>query len=128
MILLQARIPVALEYRPEVLRSLRRIVGETRARPGCLSCRLCTDVEERTLLLLMEEWADMQSLRDHVRSDGFKVVLSVLDCASGQPEVRFDTIASSMGMELITACRQGRKAMDRRYGPTAGPPNGGTEL
>jgi quinol monooxygenase YgiN len=106
MILLQVRIPIALACRSEVLGSLRQIMGETRAWPGCLNCHLCMDVEEGTLLVLMEEWADMQSLRDHVRSDSFRVVLSALDYASKPPEVRFDTIASSRGMEFILACRQ----------------------
>lgn len=128
MILLQARIPVTLAGRSEVLRSLRQIVGETRAWPGCRSCHLCTDIEERTLLVLMEEWADMQSLREHIRSDSFRVVLSALDCASDQPEVRFDTIASSMGMELIAVCRQAKRAVDRRHGPTAGAADGGDGL
>ena len=111
MVVLQTTIPVPLESRSEVLRSLRRILGETRAWPGCISCHLCADMDgESTSLVLIERWADLQSLSEHIRSANFRVVLSALDCAREQPEIRCDVIARTMGMSYIRACRQGGSA------------------
>ena len=64
------------------------------------------DIDDDNLLVLIEEWADMQSLRTHVGADIFKVVLAALDCASEEPEVRFDTVSDTRGMSFIDACRR----------------------
>ena len=55
-----------------------------------------------------EEWTDVQSLRAHLRADNFRIVLAALESASNQPDVRFDIIGESRGMEFI--------ALNRRQG------------
>lgn len=109
MMLFQARIKVPHNRVAEVLRSLRSIIDETRARPGCISCHLCIGAEtenDSPVLTLIQGWSDLQSLKDHVRSDNFRVVLSALDYASEPPEVRFDSVSDTRGMGFILACRQ----------------------
>lgn len=105
MIAFRARISLNPAQRPQVVCSLRRILAQTRVLPGCVCCQLCTDVEDANKLVLIEEWADVQSLRTHLRADSFRVVLSALDYAIDPPEVRIDTVAESRGMDFITLCR-----------------------
>lgn len=106
MIIFRVRLPLRAGCRPLVVRALRRTLGETRALAGCVSCQLCADVEDANRLVLLEVWSDIHSLRARLRQDDMRVVLSTLDYASAQPEVRFDTIARTQGMEFIAACRQ----------------------
>ncbi len=108
MVLFQARIPVALERHSEVLNSLRSIISGIRARPGCTSCHLYADIEDAAFVVLLEEWTDLHSFRQHVRSASFKVVLSALDCASDIPEVRCVTLAHNTGLAFLRRCWQGQ--------------------
>lgn len=110
MIVFRARISLSPGYRAQVVCSLRRILSQTRVLPGCVSCQLYADVEDDNRLLLIEEWADVQSLRAHLRSDDFRVVLSALEYAANSPEVRFDTVADSKSMDFIALCRGREKA------------------
>jgi quinol monooxygenase YgiN len=105
MVVFQARICLSPAHRLRVVQSLSRILGPTRASPGCVSSQLCADVEDENALAIIEEWSDLHSLRMHLDSDFFRVVLSALDFSSSRPEVRFDTIADSKGIAFITACR-----------------------
>jgi hypothetical protein len=77
-----------------------------------VSSQLCADVEDDHALAIIEEWADLHSLRMHLDSDSFRVVLSALDFSSSPPEVRFDTIDDSRGIAFITACRARGDAPD----------------
>lgn len=106
MVVFRAQISLNPACRSQVIRSLRRILSQTRVLPGCVSCQLYADIEDDNRLVLIEEWADVQSLRAHVRADSFRVVLSALEYAVEPPEVRFDTLANTTGMEFITTCRE----------------------
>ena len=110
LIVFRARIVLNPSGRAQVLRSLRRILGETRVLEGCLSCQLYSDAEDENQLLLVEQWTNLNRLRTHLRSDSFLVVLSALDYAIEPPEVSFDTITKTDGMDLVKVCREGHDA------------------
>ncbi len=105
MVRFQAKIRVDPAHRTQVVRSLSRVLGPTRTLPGCVSCLLCSEFADENVLLLTEEWDDLDKLRAYVQADSFRVVLSALDYASQPPEVRFDTVTRTGGMEFIAACR-----------------------
>jgi quinol monooxygenase YgiN len=107
MISFTARFRVSVERRPQVVASLCGTLGPTRAMPGCVRCQLCLDVRDENALMYVEEWEDLRSLKAHVRSDRYRVVLSALDHACDAPELRFDTISECRGMEFIASCRKG---------------------
>jgi quinol monooxygenase YgiN len=107
MILFQARIRLAAADRTRVLRSLSRILGPTRAMPGCVGCRLYWDNEDENTLLFIEEWTDEASLVMHLRDDGAKVLLSTLDYACEAPALRIDMLTGTRGVEFIGECRLG---------------------
>jgi hypothetical protein len=50
-------------------------------------------------------WRSEEELERHLRSDEYHKVLLVLEMASKQPEIRFDTISSSTGIEAIEKAR-----------------------
>jgi len=46
-----------------------------------------------------------EDLNLHLRSDEYRNLLLILEVALNQPEIRFDTISSSMGIEAIEKAR-----------------------
>ena len=55
--------------------------------------------------MLEEVWRAQEDLDLHMRSDEYRNLLLVLEMARKHPEIRFDTISSSTGIETIEKAR-----------------------
>lgn len=55
--------------------------------------------------MLKEVWKSEEELNLHLRSDEYRNVLLILEMALEQPEIRFDTILSSTGIETVEKAR-----------------------
>jgi hypothetical protein len=55
--------------------------------------------------MLEEVWRSEEDLVLHLRSDEYRSLLLVLEMALKQPEIRFDTISISTGIETIEKAR-----------------------
>ena len=53
----------------------------------------------------MEEWRTENDLKRHLRSPQYRKILIALDMADAEPEVRFDTVVETAGMQLIAEAR-----------------------
>ena len=93
----------------EVLKILRLLVGPTQVHPGCLVCRVYQQeqTQKKLRVCLLEKWETQEDLERHIRSEDFRKVLAVMDMASKPPEIEFDTVSESGGMEIIQALRGG---------------------
>lgn len=89
----------------EALGILGSVIELIRLEEGGISCRLYQDLHEEGVLMLEQIWEDQSSLERHLRSDRFRTVLLVADMATEYPEVRFDVIESTSGMETIQRVR-----------------------
>jgi quinol monooxygenase YgiN len=118
VVLFRARISLSPATRTQVVQSLRRILGQTRALPGCINCQLCVDFEDENHIIWSEEWPDVQTLRSRLRADSFAVILSALESACEEPEVRFDTVSNSRGMAFIAECRGCEETEPRSTSPS----------
>jgi quinol monooxygenase YgiN len=110
------------ERQQEILGVLRMLMAPLRADPACTGCRLYRSVEDDRVLAFEEEWRSKKDLERHMRSDDYRIVLSVLDCSTEPPEVNLQTIGDSRGMELMASFR-GSGRQDR--GSPAGGSNSG---
>ena len=72
-----------------------------RVERGCLSYCLYEDVENRNAFVLLEEWATQEDLECHIHTDNHLRLLTLMDLLSEQPELRFNTVSHTAGMELI---------------------------
>jgi quinol monooxygenase YgiN len=84
---------------------LRSLLERTRVVPGSLGCHLYQDLEEPGVLLFEERWQTRESLEKHLRSDRYRQVLLVMEAAVEPPEVRFDLIKDSTGLETVEQAR-----------------------
>ena len=105
MIKATIRMKIPPQKSGEVLKILRSMVEQWRDEPGCLSCNIYGDLQEKDVLMLEEVWRSEEDLVLHLRSNKYRNLLLVLEMARKQPEIRFDTISSSTGIETIEKAR-----------------------
>jgi quinol monooxygenase YgiN len=101
MILVTLRMTVRSERRSDLLEAMRGLLEPARVERGCLSYRLYEDVEDGNTFILVEEWETQHDLESHIRTKNQRRLLTLMDLLSEQPELRFNTVSHTMGMELI---------------------------
>jgi quinol monooxygenase YgiN len=105
MILATVKMTTPPQKIGEVLKILRSVAEECRDHPGCLGCHIYEDLEEKGVLILEEVWTAQEFLDRHFRSKEYLNLLLTLEMSVKKPEVRFDTISDSKGMEVIEQAR-----------------------
>ena len=101
MILATLRMIVRPERRSDLLETIRGMLEPARVERGCLSYRFYQDVEDRNAFVLLEEWATQEELERHITRDNERRLLALMDLLSEQPELRFNTVSQTAGMDLI---------------------------
>ena len=105
MILSTIRMTIPPQKRGEALKILRSMAEQCRDDLGCLSCHIYEDLQEKNVLMLEEVWRTDEDLDLHIRSDEYLNLLLVLEMAIKRPEIRFNRIANSTGIETIEKAR-----------------------
>ena len=105
MILATVRMMIPRRSHDGVLKILNILAGQNRIRLGCLSSRIYKDVEEDTAIVYEELWKNKEDLENYLRSDGYNRLLLVMEMALQSPEVNFNTISKSSGIEMIEKAR-----------------------
>jgi quinol monooxygenase YgiN len=99
------KITVPPEKLKEVLQTFRAILGPIRREQGCISCNCYVDAEADNNIFFKEEWKTSEDLDTHLRSVHFGVLIGAMKLLIKEPDIRFDTIASTAGAEAIKAAR-----------------------
>jgi quinol monooxygenase YgiN len=105
MILATIRMAIPPQKRSEALKILRSVAELCRDDPGCLSCNIYRDLHDNKVLVLEEFWELEKDLDLHLRSEEYRNLLLVLEMALKRPEIRFDTISGTTGIETIEKAR-----------------------
>ncbi|MDD1751356.1 MAG: antibiotic biosynthesis monooxygenase [Methanothrix sp.] len=101
MIQATLKMIVRPERRDDLLDTMKGMLEPTRVERGCLSYRLYEDIENRNAFILLEEWATQEDLERHISKDNQRQLLTLLDLLSEQPELRYNTVSHTAGMDLI---------------------------
>ncbi len=101
MIFVTLKMIVQPEKRRDLIETMRGMLEPARVERGCLSYRLYEDVENRNAFVLLEEWATQEDLERHISKDNQRWLLALIDLLSEQPELRFNTVSHTAGMDLI---------------------------
>ncbi len=99
------RMDMATDKLDEALQILHSIVEQTRAEAGCVSCSVYQDTEIENQIVFAQEWRSEEDLQRHLRSEEYQKVLLVMEMACTPPEIRFDTINKTIGIEYIEKAR-----------------------
>jgi quinol monooxygenase YgiN len=101
------RMDISPAKATEALEILCSMAERTRVKSGCISSRIYRDVQaEHAHAIMIEElWRSQEELEQHLRSSDYHRVLLVVEMAKEPPEIRFNAISHSSGVETIEKAR-----------------------
>ena len=113
MVLATIRMTFSSKKVGEALRILRSMAEQSQVQPGCLNSQVYRSGQEDNVLMFEQQWSTEADLEHYLRSDDYQKVLLLLEMATKEPEIRFDTIMSSTGIETIEKAREGNGRWER---------------
>lgn len=105
MIDASVRITVPPQRRKELLQTFKLILDPIRREPGCVCCNCYVDIEDENGFVFKTEWQSREALDAHMQSALFAVLRGAMGMLDEDPEVRICTVASTVGVKMVTAGR-----------------------
>lgn len=96
---------VPSEKRKDFLDSARLLIEPTQIQPGCTSCTLYQNLSDPDAIFLVEEWESREELDRHIKSEQFRIILSLMEFSSDYPEFKINTISETEGLEAVQKVR-----------------------
>lgn len=101
------RLTVTLKNPGRPVRDLvdgfRFLMLSTRLEPGCMRCSVWTEPDSS--VHYVEEWSTEADIRRRVQSEPFTSVLALIESVREPPQVRFDFVASTRGLDYVEEVR-----------------------
>ena len=113
MIVGTLRILPAPDRRADILEVFRAVQGPVLAQPGCVACHIYEEQGPEPAVVLVERWESQEALEAHLRSETYRRVLGAIELSGGPPEVRFEHVSATDGMELIERSRKPKTTASR---------------
>ena len=105
MVIGTLRILLSPDRRAEVIQILQSIQGPVLALPDCAGCHIYEEEDPEPAVVLVERWESEAALEEHIRSEAYRRILGAIELSGSPPEVHFDFVSASKGMELIERLR-----------------------
>jgi quinol monooxygenase YgiN len=99
------RVLAPPDRRVEVLEIFRSVRGPVMTQPGCAAFHIYEEEGPDPAVVLVERWDTEPALEAHLRSESYRLILGALELSASPPEVCFDHVSSSEGMELVERIR-----------------------
>jgi len=106
MIVSTLRLLLSEADRARVITSLTPLIAWTRLQPGCRVCHLLGDLDDPREIIVREEWDTQEDLDRHLRSEDYRRILAAIELSQEAPEIRFDTVVTMGGFEVVEAARK----------------------
>ena len=107
------RMLIALDKQSEAIEILGSVSAQVQFDPSCISSRIYRGVDEVRAIMVEELWSNVEDIMRHLNSDVYRRVLLVIEMAEESPEIRFDIIAGTSGVETIEMARKQSEANDK---------------
>ena len=62
-------------------------------------------MDDPDAVLLLEEWESRENLEHHIKSESYRIILSLIELSDEAPEIKMNTISKTEGLEAIEAIR-----------------------
>ena len=72
---------------------------------GCSRVQLCAELEQSDALCYLEEWDLEEELFVELRTDRFRRLLELMECASEPPFLEFRFVTARRGLDYIESAR-----------------------
>ena len=114
MIVGTLRILPSLNRRADVLEVLQSVQEPMLAQPGCSGCCIYEEQSPERAVVLVERWESEAALETHIRSEAYRRILGACELSRASPEIRFDTVSATDGMERIERVLNLERSTDGR--------------
>jgi quinol monooxygenase YgiN len=105
MIIVRITMNVLPEKQLEMMQTLLSMIEPTGKEVGCLGYTVFCDIEDKSLLSLLEEWETREDLDHHIKSQRFGILLGTKTLLCEPPNIQIHTVSQSEGMEAVAALR-----------------------
>jgi len=105
MILVRIIMDVLPDKQKEVMQTLLSMIELVGNEKGCLSNEVFYDIDGKTVFNLIEEWKTREDLNQHIRSEGFGVLLGTKSLLAKPLEMKIHTVSQTEGTEVINELR-----------------------
>jgi quinol monooxygenase YgiN len=92
MILLIIRMNVLSEKSRELSQTIASLSLSTRMEKGCQRCDFCQSIEDENRFFLLEEWDTQENLKNHLKSEHFKIIRGAMNLLQEPYEMMFHTV------------------------------------
>ena len=107
------RMLIPPKRRGEVLDILSSVAERSRFEEGCINSRVYQDLDSEPVFMLDQLWTSGEGLEGYLRSEEFRKVLLVVEMSLEPPEIRFEEVSRSTGVETIEKARSVLPGGDR---------------
>ena len=105
MIILSLNFNVSPLMKRDVINIFDSLAGSILAKAGCNKLNLYSDINNDDDFLLIEEWDSRKKMEKHIKSEEFRKIMALMDLSNEAPIIRFNTVSSTMGFELVEKIR-----------------------
>ncbi len=98
------------DRRGELLEILRSVQSRVLAQPGCAAFHIYEEQDADAAIVLLERWESEEALDRHIRSEAYRRILAAMELSSDAPEISFESVSASEGIEKIERTRVPRTA------------------
>ena len=105
MMLMTIRMLLPHKKRGDVLKILRSFAEQSRIQQACIHSRIYADLEEENVIMFEEMWRSSEDLERNTRSEEYRNLLLIVELALKCPEIKFNCISNSTGIETIEKVR-----------------------
>lgn len=95
------RMLIPLDKQKEALEILEAACARIEFNANCICTHLYRGVDDLRAITIEERWASDEDLMQHLRSEVFRRILLVIEMSDEPPEIVFDVISKSTGIEKI---------------------------
>jgi quinol monooxygenase YgiN len=106
MQLVVIRITVNRKKRRDVLNALHSVEGRLQGNARCSGCDIYTSSSNNGDIRYVERWQTQEALYQHIKSDLFMRILTILELAENKPDIAFYQLIEGKGIELIKKLRE----------------------
>ena len=101
MILVIIRMKVLSEKRLELSQTISLLIVSIRTEKGCKRCDFFQSMEDENELCLLGEWDTQENLKNHLKSERFRVLRGAMNLLKEPYEMMFHTAFHPAGMEGV---------------------------
>lgn len=105
MIILTLRIRPSAQNTQGALAVLEATRPGVEGCAGCLEYSFTVDVRTEGGIHLVERWEEEDDLHRHLRSDGFRRILELMELSVDAPDLHVFQVQEMAGLEMVEAAR-----------------------